>query len=77
MLTLLLKKDAQVHDKNPMMLKNWRPLTLLCCDTRIVAKCLALRVKKVISTIVNEDQTGFIHGRFIADNIRRLHEIIE
>ena len=73
----MLKQDSQGKDKDPIFLKNWRPLTLLCCDSRILAKCLSLRVKRVISDIIHVDQSGFIHGRFIADNIRRLIEIIE
>jgi hypothetical protein len=36
------------------MEKNWRPLTLQCCDAKILAKCIALRIKK-----------GFYHVLFI------------
>ena len=49
----------------------------MCCDAHILAKCLALRLKKVIQTLINPDHTGFLKGRFIGDNIRRLLEIME
>lgn len=77
LISLLLKHDVEGQDKDPVKLKNWRPLTLLCCDTRILAKCLALRLKKVIQDLIHPDQTGFLKGRFIVDNIRRLLEIMD
>ena len=40
-------------------------------------KCIALRIKKVLPGIVHPDRTGFLHGRYIGDNIRQLLEIIE
>ena len=77
LISLLLKQDSDGQAKDPEILKNWRPLTLLCCDTRILAKCLALRLKNVIQDLIHQDQTGFLKGRFIGDNIRRLLEIID
>ena len=77
LISLLLKKDNKGVDKDPTAITNWRPLTLLCCDTRILSKCIALRFKQVISDIIETDQTGFIKGRYIGDNIRRLLDTIE
>lgn len=76
-ITLLLKQDSQGNYKDPGYLKNWRPLTLLCVDTRILSKCIALRIKRIIDQIIKYDQTGFIKGRFIGDNIRHLLDTIE
>jgi len=77
LITLLLKQDSTGKDKEPSHIKNWRPVTLLNCDNRILSKCLALRMKNVISSLVSYDQTGFMKGRSISDTIRRLLEIIE
>ena len=41
------------------------------------AKCIANRVKKVITIDINEEQTGFIKGRYIGENVRLISEIIE
>ena len=49
---------------------------LLNCDYKIVAKALANRVKKFLPKLVNSDQTGFMKGRFIGDNIRLIDGII-
>jgi len=77
LITLLLKQDSTGKDKDPSFITNWRPITLLNCDTRILSKCMALRIKNVISDLVSFDQTGFMKGRCISDTIRRLLEIIE
>ncbi len=34
LISLLLKHDAEGQPKDPLKLKNWRPLTVLCCDAR-------------------------------------------
>ena len=61
---LIPKKDAE-----PFYIKNWRPLTLLNCDYKIAAKSIANRLKPSLPNLINYDQTGFIKGRFIGENI--------
>ena len=58
-------------------IKNWRPLTLLNCDYKIAAKAIANRIKTVIPKLINSDQTGFLKGRFIGENIRLIDSIIK
>ena len=43
----------------------------------MLAKVIAERLKRVLPTIVNEDQFGFIHGRRINDPIRIFQLLIE
>lgn len=63
--------------KNCWFLKNWRPISLLCCDYKLAAKTIAYRLKDVLSDIVNSDQSGFMKNRFIGENINTIFEIIE
>ena len=49
---------------------------MLNCDYKIAAKAIANRLKKVIPKLVNSDQTGFIKGRFIGENIRLINGVI-
>ena len=63
--------------KSPLLLKNWRPMTLLNCDYKIAAKAIAFRVKNVLPKITNDDQPGFLKNRFIGDNIRLINDIID
>ncbi len=50
-------------------LKNWRPVSLLCTDYIILAKCLANRLKQYLDTIIHSDQTYCVPERSIMDNL--------
>ena len=56
-------------------LKNWRPITITNTDYKILSKCLASRIQKVITSIVNSDQSGFIKGRNLSHHIRNIDDI--
>ena len=58
-------------------LKNWRPLTLLNCVYKFFSSMIANRLKPELPFLINEDQTGFISGRFIGENTRTVYDLIE
>ena len=62
-------------DKDKQLLKNWRPISLLNVSYKIASACIANRIKKFLPLLINEDQTGFISGRFIGENTRRLYDL--
>ena len=64
-------------DKDTWYLENWRPISLLNVDYKIATQSIANRLKKVITIIISNAQTGFVKGRYIGENIRLLCEIIE
>ena len=64
-------------DKDLRQLKNWRPLSLLNTDYKIITKLLAKRLQNVIGKLISTDQNGYIRRRFIGDNIRTISDIIE
>ena len=72
LIKLLPKKDKDLRQ-----VANWRPITLLCCDYKILAKVLAQRLKRVLPKIIHADQTGFMKGRYIGENVRMLLDIME
>lgn len=63
MISLIPKKD-----KDRKYIGNWRPISLLNVDYKILAKALALRVSPLIPKLVHLNQTGFVPGRFIGIN---------
>lgn len=69
-ITLLFKKGDRTQ------LKNWRPITLLNTDYKILTKALANRLQEVLPLIVHTDQTASIKGRTINDNTRLLHDVV-
>ena len=58
-------------------LKNWRPLTLLNSVYKFISGMIANRLKPELPYLINEDQTGFISGRFIGENTRTVYDLIE
>lgn len=56
---------------------NYRPISLTNVDYRILAFVLANRIQKVIGSIVNNDQTAYIKGRYMGYNIRLVSDVVE
>ncbi|KAL3681900.1 hypothetical protein R1sor_024856 [Riccia sorocarpa] len=52
-----------------MYLRNWRPISLMSLAYKIVSKILATRLRRVVAKLVDKEQTGFIEGRNIMDNV--------
>ena len=59
----------------PYLIKNWRPISLLNCDYKIAAKAIANRIKRVLPNLIDSDQTSFLKGRLIGENIRLIDGI--
>ncbi len=70
-ISLILKKG-----KNPLDCSSYRPISLLCCDYKILIKSLANRLNDVIPTLINQDQTGFIPGQQPSFNMRQLFNVM-
>ena len=58
-------------------LNNWRPITLMNTDYKLLSKCMALRMSAVVDTLINEDQVGFMKGRSVANILRLMDDVIE
>ena len=69
-ITLLYKNG----DRN--LLKNWRPITLLNVDYKIIAKCFASRLKNILPNIIHTDQKGYVQGRYISEANRHIQDVI-
>uniref|UniRef100_A0A803THD1 Reverse transcriptase domain-containing protein n=1 Tax=Anolis carolinensis TaxID=28377 RepID=A0A803THD1_ANOCA len=57
--------------------KNYRPISLLNSDYKIFASILADRLKEVLKDIIGEEQSGFLPGRQMKENIRNILNAIE
>jgi len=68
---LLLKKE-----KDSTGPANYRPISLLNFDHKILTKVLAIRLNKYIATIIHPDQAGFIPGRLSFFNVRQLLNVM-
>lgn len=63
--------------KDPLYLDNWRPISILNHDQKVLTKAMATRIKSVIDLTIHPDQIGFIGGRFIGENILNVTSISE
>jgi len=72
LITLVPKEDSDLST-----LANWRPITLLNIDYKTASNVITKRLKKVLTLLINPDQTGFIKGRYIGQNIRLINDILE
>ena len=67
-----------LHKKNGRRdIGNYRPLSLLCVDYKILAKETTERIKPVLTQVIGNDQQGFIMGGDITGNLILVKEIIE
>lgn len=66
-----------IHKKGPRNnLKNWRPITILNTDYKILAKLIANRLKLVMPNIIGQTQTCTILDRSINYNCALIRDII-
>ena len=70
-ISLIPKKN-----KDPLLLKNWHPITLLNVDYKLATKCIA-RHLEVLPHLIERDQMGHIKGRYITINICAISDTIE
>ena len=70
-ITLLPKKG------NLQNIGNWRPVSLLCTDYKILSKVLANRLKGTMEQILHRDQTYCVSSRSMVDNIYLIRDVLE
>ena len=56
--------------KDTTKIENYRPITLLNSDYKLLTKALTLQLIEDVKKIIHRDQAGFIPGRSIFDHIR-------
>jgi hypothetical protein len=69
-ITLIPKGDSQTS------MKDWRPIVLCNVVYKIVAKVLANRLKQVLYKCISINQSAFVPGRSILDNVMVAIEIV-
>ena len=71
MICLLFKKG------DTRLPKNWRPISLLNTDYKILAKLLAARFSKLLPYLLSQDQNGFVAGRQLEDAVMMCQMVID
>lgn len=70
-LVLILKVE------NPQHLNHFRPISLIRCCYKILAKILSNRIREVLPSLINESQSAFPGGRNILNSVLMVNEIVD
>ena len=70
-------KLMEKPNKDKRFICNWRPISLLNFDQKIISKALSTRVKNVLPSLIDPRQTAYVNGRFINESGRLISDIIE
>ena len=58
-------------------MKNWRQISLINYDAKLLSKALAERLKLAIPSIIKNDQTAYVKNRFLGESVRLISDILE
>ena len=64
------------EDRPKQYLKNWRPISLLNTAYKIASASIANRIKSFLPKLIHDDQKGFMAGRYIGENIRKIYDVL-
>ena len=71
-LALLYKNKGEKTDLN-----NWRPISLLCVDYKIITKALSHKIQGALAEVIDVSQTAGIKNRSINNNLWLLRDMIQ
>ena len=69
-------KLIEKKDRDKRYIKNWRPISLLNVDTKIISKALSERLKNVLSSLISTQQTAYSKNRSIGEGGRLISNIV-
>ena len=62
--------------KDRSYIENWRLISLVKVDTKIISKVIATRIKYVLPIIIHYNQTGYVKDRYIGETIRSVFDVM-
>jgi hypothetical protein len=62
---------------SPLSLSDFRPISLLGCLYKLIAKVLAKRLASVMDSIIAPNQSAFLKGRNLVDGVVVVNEVVE
>ena len=70
-------KLIEKKDKDKRLIQNWRPISLLNFDVKIISKALSRRLKNVLPSLISDNQPAYVDGRFISEDGRLIADVLQ
>ena len=70
-------KLLERKDRDKRYIKNWRPISFLNIDTKIISKAFAAKLKPILSSSISSNQTGCMEKRCISQCGKLISDIME
>ena len=70
-------KLIEKKDRDKRFVTNWRPISLLNVDSKVISKALSEKLKEVLPDLISSKQTTYVKNRHIRENGRLISDIVE
>ena len=64
-------------DKDKRLIHNWRPISLINVNVKIISKGLSKRLKNVLLSLISDNQSAYVDGRFICEGGRSIADVLQ
>ena len=75
--TLLLSTSCHPKSQHENTVQNWRRISSLNVDVKIISKALSKRLKNVPPSLISDDQSAYVDERFISEGRRLIADVLK
>ena len=72
-----IMKSIKKKSKYKRLIQNWRPISLLNVDLKLISKALWKSLKNVFPSLISDNESTFVDGRFISEGGRLIAVILQ
>ena len=70
-------KLIEKKDLDKKFIKNWRPISLLNVNVKLISKVLSNRIKNLLPNLISNNQNAYVANRFISQVGRLISDFLE